>query len=146
MVNNRNISLYDRGAPPTCPDGPRKIEGGPLYPPAQVLEILEAGEDRVNLWTKKCIKDVKHKLEIELDEVAELVADAVKNGRYKGSEWCQQKPNGCWAASDAYVLTRKEWNERAFKYLAVEYFVKFAIAKTGRLVLVVSCHPPENRG
>jgi len=33
-----------------------------------------------------------------------------------------------------------EWVATASKEMGVEYFVKFAVGKTGQLLLLVSCH------
>jgi len=37
-------------------------------------------------------------------------------------------------------VRRREWVSAVKKEMNMEYFVKFAIGKTGALVLVVSCH------
>ncbi|PLY15334.1 MAG: hypothetical protein C0631_07640 [Sedimenticola sp.] len=70
---------------------------------------------------------------------------AVQSGRFRGAEWCVQHPNGPWAACDAYSFVRREWLAHAHREMSMEYYIKFAIAKTGKLLLVVSCHPPEDR-
>ena len=38
-----------------------------------------------------------------------------------------------------------EWIEAAYKSFEVEYYVKFAVGKSGHVLLIVSCHLPENR-
>jgi hypothetical protein len=43
-------------------------------------------------------------------------------------------------AADAYSLRRSEWVAAARKDMLIEYFVKFAIGRSGSLVLIVSCH------
>ena len=58
---------------------------------------------------------------------------------YRDSEWCTNGRNAL-AACDAYALRRVEWVAAAGKEMGVEYFVKFAVGKTGQLVLLVSCH------
>ncbi|NKC13647.1 MAG: hypothetical protein GKR94_16095 [Gammaproteobacteria bacterium] len=69
---------------------------------------------------------------------------ALRSGRFRGSEWCKHSPNGPWAACDAYSLARRERMPYGRTQMDVEYYVKFAVAKTGKL-LIVSCHPPEER-
>lgn len=64
----------------------------------------------------------------------------ITQGQYVNSQWCVQKPTGPWAACDGYRLFRDEWVEYAHKEMRYEYYVKFAIGKTGKLLLLVSCH------
>ncbi len=137
MVNNRrNVGKWD-DAPPPDEGADQKIAGGPLYSPDELEPLLLGGH--LLLWTRKCIADAA---KLDLDEVAAgaLIWEAVTEGRYHCSEWCGQKPGGPVAACDAYVLYRKEWNEAARRDLDCEYFVKFAIGKTGKVVLTISCH------
>ncbi|MET3715356.1 hypothetical protein ABMD26_001604 [Pseudomonas sp. PvP001] len=64
-------------------------------------------------------------------------------GRYLNAQWCQTGKPGVWAACDAYRVSRKEWNEYAYKELDVTYYVKFCIGKLGGLILLVSCHTSD---
>lgn len=145
MVNNmKNLSRYD-GTPPITETTERvKISGGPLYESTVVLEILNTGESAVIPWTEKCIRDLK-KLTFEKADVVELLKFALQHGKFKGSEWCLNKSGGAWAACDSYQVFRNEWIAKIDKYLEVEYYVKFAIGKSGKLVLTISCHTPENK-
>ena len=43
-------------------------------------------------------------------------------------------------ACDAYNLRRNEYVETADKTFRMKYFLKFALSKTSKLVLMVSCH------
>ncbi|WP_282041229.1 hypothetical protein [Halomonas alimentaria] len=105
-----------------------------------MADVLSALQDKgLVLWTQRSIKRAQD-LGLENDDVADLVHEALHTGRYHQSEWCQQRPDGPWAASDVYLLTRQEWNDRAFRELPAHYYLKFALAKSGRLVLTVSCH------
>ncbi|KAA0875747.1 hypothetical protein E1H14_03395 [Nitrincola tapanii] len=144
MVNNQtNVSAY-AGVPPL--EGiTRTIAGGPLYEPAHVLALLHQGESHTRAWTRKCINDLQ-RYALDGDDVAVLLKEALQHGRYRNSEWCQQRPTGPWAACDAYILTKMEWIPHAYKELPVEYYIKFAIAKSGTVILLVSCHLPEDRG
>lgn len=111
----------------------------------EVLELLaRISADDVIAWTEKCIKDLQ-KWELDADDLVELLHIAVTKGRYRNSEWCVQNPQGPWAACDAYDLTRSEYIEHARKEMEIEYYLKFAISRNGDLMLVVSCHPPEDR-
>jgi hypothetical protein len=58
---------------------------------------------------------------------------------YRDSEWCDNG-KGAWAACDAYTLRHDEYVETAGRTFRMEYFFKFALSKTGKLVLMVSCH------
>lgn len=144
MVNNQiNVSAHE-GEPPLAGEA-RKIIGGPLYKTARVLSILRSGEESARAWTRRC-KDDLQKYTLDAADTVELLTEAIQYGRYRDSEWCEQRPTGPWAACDAYTLTRKEWIPYAHKEFTIEYYIKFAIAKTGTVILLVSCHLPEDRG
>lgn len=139
MVNSIIVSRYSNDLP-LAGSVSRKILGGPLYTASEVLGLLrEGGENGVLAWTRKCQQDMQ-KFSLDNDDVCELIKTALHSGRYKDSEWCVQHPNGPWAACDAYTLQRREWMERIDGYLDMEYYIKFAIAKTGQMLLVASCH------
>lgn len=133
MVNFIIVSEYSGGPTP----GDRvKIDGGPLYSLERVQGLVSKSGS-VFLWTTKCRRDVPN-LGWDEDDVAELV-QCLSLDDYKDSEWCDNG-KGAWAACDAYTIRRREWIEAARKEMTVEYFLKFAIGKTGALVLMVSCH------
>ncbi len=133
MVTFSIISEYSGGPDP----GDRvKIDGGPLYPLTRV-QTLAALPDGVQLLTTKCRHDVQS-LGFDEEEVATLLQSLVAED-YKDSEWCDNG-RGFWAACDSYTIRRKEWVETAHKELTMNYFLKFAIGKTGTLVLMLSCH------
>jgi hypothetical protein len=139
VVTFKNLSAYD-GEPPT-PDGNRKIPGGPLYVLAEI-QAISAQAGAVVLWTRNCIKDAAD-LGLDTDDVGGLLQELVA-GSYRGSEWCENGKAG-WVAADAYTLKRQEFIEAAGKWMSIEYYLKFAKGKTGKLVLMVSCHPPRQR-
>lgn len=140
MVNNTtNVSAYS-GQPPSEAGSKRiHIEGGPLYAVTDVLALLDAGDEQTVLWTRKCVADVQQ-LAYGISDIRALLKQALTGGQYLKSEWCVQKPTGPWAACDSYRLQRIEWIEHAHKEMHIEYYVKFAIGKTGKLLLLVSCH------
>lgn len=123
----------------------RTIAGGPLYSSECVTALVENDGSNLRTWTKKCLLDMQQKLGIDNDGAAELISETVRQGRYLTSEWCRGTYAVHWAACDAYSLTRKEWNNYAHKELTVEYYLKFAISKSGEVLLLVSCHNPEDR-
>lgn len=139
MVTFKNLSAY-AGDPPKN-GGSRKITGGPLYPLAEIQEI-SALAGSVMFWTRNCIKDAAD-LGLDTDDVGELLRELVA-GNYRDSEWCENGKAG-WVAADAYALKRQEFNEAARKLMPAEYYLKFAKGKMGKLVLIVSCHPPRQR-
>lgn len=142
MVNTVNVSAY-KGTPPQEPsvDGRHYIEGGPIYSLEDLESLLDQGENLLRLWTKDCVKDVQNLFDGDLSGVLELLKTiAADKARYLKSEWCVQKPTGPWAACDSYQILREEWIQHAHKYMSIEYYVKFAIGKTGSLLLVISCH------
>ncbi|EIC20338.1 hypothetical protein [Thiorhodovibrio frisius] len=144
MVNKTIVSRFT-GDPPLDEGVCRKIAGGPLYPVAEVQALLTGlGAQAVRAWTNKCQRDMQ-KWSLDTDDLCELLQIALQSGRFRGAEWCVQHPNGPWAACDAYSLVRREWIANARKEMGIGYYIKFAIAKTGKLLLVVSCHPWEDR-
>lgn len=138
MVSCRIVSQYSETLPSSDKD--RKIGGlsGPLYDPEVVLDIL--GNGKLIPWSNGCMRDMQ-KWEFDQDDITELTQYAIRFGQYIDSEWCQSKADGPWAACDAYRFIRKEWNDNAFKELNVAYYIKVAIGKTGKVLLLVSCHP-----
>jgi hypothetical protein len=137
MVSSIILSRYREGLDPDFV-GRQKIAGGPLYSSVDVLPLLKT--ELINAWTNKCIKDLQ-KWSLDTEDIVELIKLAVTNGRYKNSEWCQQKPNGAWAACDAYTVIEERWNENTKQYQDTEFYLKFAIGKLGNVILTISCHP-----
>ena len=139
MINNRtNVSRYDGSPPADASDQSRKIAGGPLYPKREVLALLSP--TAVNFWSRGAVAD-QQKWKINAQDARDLVQAALHTGRYLGAEWCVQKADGPWAACDAYVVSRLEWNPHAHKDLTVTYYLKYAISKTGQVLLMASSHP-----
>lgn len=137
MVNDRIVSRVT-GTPTRRNGG--IIQRAPLYPADEVLDLLEQrGVEAFTLWTNDCQKDVQN-LALDHDGVLELLRHALTGGRFLNAQWCQQKPGGPWAACDAYSTTRSEWIEAAFKSFDIQYYVKFAMSRSGKLLLLVSCH------
>jgi hypothetical protein len=144
MVNNINISRYN-GSMPASMDDNRAIPGGPLYQPEEVLALLgEKGFESLIPWTRKC-KDDLQKYSIDTEDAMALVCRCLRIGQFLGSEWCKQNPSGPWAACDAYRVFVRQWVNAAHKDMNFEYYIKFAIGKTGLILLLVSCHLSENR-
>ncbi|MCJ8267846.1 MAG: hypothetical protein MJK04_00410 [Psychrosphaera sp.] len=135
MVNSRIISRFKEGFPK--PGQSRVIKGGPLYPAQEVIECLNT--DTVIPWAG-CRRDLQ-KWTLDTEDLVDLVRLAVSGGQFLKSEWCTQKPGGPWAACDAYSIIYQEWNDTVNKHYSIEYYVKFAINKTGRVILTISCHP-----
>jgi len=149
MVNTRIISRFTGPpGPPGAqdPEASRGIGCGPLYPVEEVLALLHgSGSQAICPCTKDCIDDLQ-KWSLDTNDVFALVMLALHAGRYIGSEWCVQKPNGPWAACDAYSVRRSEPLPAARGEIEVEYYLKFAISGTGLNLLLISCHPSEDKG
>lgn len=144
MVNTKIISRYT-GPLPEGEGADRKISGGPLYQAHEVLQLLEnGGGEAITAWTDKCVRDIQ-KWALDADDQLELLRLAVNGGRFICAEWCVQNPSGPWAACDAYSVVRSEWIQAMRREINTEYYIKFAIGKTGTILLLVSCHPPEER-
>lgn len=135
MVNKFIVSEYS-SRPPT-ESGRVKIAGGPLYDLTRVQTIIE-DENRLLTWTEKCRKDVFKLFDDDLAEVAGLI-QCLKSSNYIDSEWCENGRNAI-AACDAYSIRRLELIPATGRSMPVGYFLKFAVGKTGALVLMVSCH------
>lgn len=138
MVRKIVLSEYSS----ELPDQPGRVkiatEGGqPLYDLARVQALVK-DENTVSLWTRKCQQDVHKLFDSDLERVAELI-QALQEVGYVDSEWCENG-KGAWAACDAYRVRRLETIPATGKSETIEYFVKFAVGKTGRLLLLVSCH------
>lgn len=140
MINNRrNVSLY-AGELPVMVDGrlDRAITNGPLYGKEDVLALCSSGQ--LHLWSKGAVTDAQ-KWALDVMDLCALISLAVRHGDYLRSEWCEQKPNGPWAACDAYLAVRPEWIEAVHKEIEITWYLKFAIAKTGQMLLSASNHP-----
>lgn len=138
MVISVNLGFYDAEPPPACGSQRIKIDGGPLYPVQSVLTVLLGGDQALQVTTRKCTKDVES-LCLDHQALAALIRQAVTQGNYKGSEWCRLSEKSV-AACDAYVLNRAEWRDELSKTLDCQYYLKFAIGRSGVLLLLVSCH------
>ena len=135
MVKIVVVSEYSLN-PPEDGRGRVKIGAGPLYDLARVQKLAAGGG--LNTWTDRCDKTVYELFAGDLEAVADLLRH-LRPADYRDSEWCTNG-RSAWAACDAYALRRVERVAFAGKEMSVEYFVKFAVGKTGQLVLLVSCH------
>lgn len=138
MVKNTVLSEYSSDPP----EGSGRVKiaterGQPLYSLERVHAIV-ADEQGLVLWTRKCQQDVHKLFDSDLERVAALI-QALRKDVYIDSEWCENGHGG-WAACDAYRIRRQEIREVSDQSVTVEYFVKFAVSKSGQLVLLVSCH------
>lgn len=137
MVKLIVVSEYSSN-PPVGPWTDRiKIGNGPCYGLARVQDLV-LDEDQLNAWTEKCRKDVRKWFDDDLQRVADLIG-SLKESDYIDSEWCENG-KGAVAACDAYSIRRVERAPANGQVLRMEYFLKFAVSKTGTLVLMVSCH------
>ena len=134
VVTFKNLSAYE-GTPPEEGKS-RKIADGPLYSLAEIQALSEQ-PDTVMLWTRRCV-DKAADLGFDASGVGGLFRELSKQD-YRDSEWCENGKGGV-AACDAYTLSRVERIEATNKLSRIVYFLKFALSKTGKLVLMVSCH------
>lgn len=138
MVRRLVLSEYTSA----LPDDPARAkiateQARPLYELDRVKALVQ-DEARLALWTRKCRRDVRELFDNDLTEVAALIR-SLQPSDYLDSEWCANGQDA-WAACDAYRIRRKEAASRPGASITVEYFLKFAIGKTGQLLLLVSCH------
>ena len=137
MVKTIVLSEYNRNPPQVLGTGRVKIDGGPLYDLERIQDLAN-GEGQLFAWTEKCRKDIRKLFDDNLSLVAELI-QCLKPTDYIDSEWCENG-KGALAACDAYSIRRLEVMPATGTTMPVEYFLKFAVGKTGKLVLTVSCH------
>jgi hypothetical protein len=143
MVNTKIVSRYAGTLPKGTAD--RKIQDGPLYPAHEISELLaRGGSQAIQAWNRRCVSDIQ-KWDLGEDDLLDLVKLAMRSGRFIRAEWCEQRPNGPWAACDAYSVIHREWIPAMHKEMDMEYYIKFAIGKTGNILLLISCHPSQSR-
>ena len=124
----------------------RKISGGPLYKAGDVLKLLDSEVPAIETWTQKCQWDLR-KWKLKKENASELVKIAVESlDQFYDSEWCLQEAGGPWTACDAYTVKCRKWRPNARIKPDMEFYVKFAIARTSRKLLLVSCHPSKTGG
>ena len=137
MVTFVVISEYSQD-PPTQTGLRVKIAlGRPLYALERVQALAGDGQ-RIKAVTQKCLQDVEKLFAGDYDDVASLIR-ALRPHDYRDSEWCECG-RGSVAACDAYVVQCVEVAPGSGQQVSVTYYLKFAIGKTGQLVLMVSCH------
>jgi hypothetical protein len=115
------------------------ISNGPLYSSDVVLAILKNGVVGTSLFTEDSRFDVASE-SWSLKDVVKLVEEALRHGSYKNSQWCRQGITDedvvpC-APCDAYEVRFAHETKGL-----TNYYVKFAVSKTGKLLLIFSCHP-----
>lgn len=137
MVKIFVLSEYSTSPPTQLGGGRIKIEGGPLYDLARVKQ-LAGNPDGIYLFTRTCIGEVRKLFDSDTEQVSALM-QALESRDYIDSEWCENGKSGV-AACDVYCIRRSELIAATGKSVTLEYFVKFAVGKNGKLVLLVSCH------
>jgi hypothetical protein len=137
MVKIFILSEYSTSPPTQLDIGRIKIEGGPLYDLARIKQLV-GNPDCIHLFTRTCINDVHRLFDSDTEQVAALM-QALDPRDYIDSEWCENGKSGV-AACDAYCIRRSEVMAATGKSATLKYFVKFAVGKGEKLVLLVSCH------
>jgi hypothetical protein len=137
MVKIVVLSEYSTSPPSELGTGRIKIDVGPIYDLSRV-QALAQEENQLQAWTEKCRKDVRKWFDDDWQRVSDLIG-SLRNADYIDSEWCENG-KGAIVACDAYSYYLTETAPATGQPLRMEYFVKFAVSKTGTLVLMVSCH------
>lgn len=133
MVNFYVVSQYSGTLPGA--GASRKIAEGPLYELADIHALAGVAHS-LRFWTRGSEQEARD-LDVDTEDVAQWLLELTPQN-YRDSEWCTD--GRAWAACDAYLLQRNEWIAAVHKHMPVDYFLKFAIARSGALVLMVSCH------
>jgi len=141
MINNRavNVSRFPGPLPDeVAAGGDRSIGAALIYDTAEILALAEA--ENVQLWSNGARRDAA-KWSLDIPDLSRLIVAALQRGRFLGVEWCESRRGGPWAACEAWVITQREWVETAGKYMGLTYYLKFAISRTGNILLMASNHP-----
>ena len=142
VSTGKNLSAYNGTPPANGVSGQRLINKGPIYTTQQVLSILQSNSQNQPVFvpfTKKCRDDIQD-LTLDADDVIEHITLAITNGRFRNSEWCANSSNTAWAACDNYVFRKNTWIAAASKEMPCDYYLKFAIGKSNKILLIASCH------
>ncbi len=144
-----NVSSYE-GAPPKEGESRKISATEPLYPKTVVLALLSKAKEGlknedeqplVQYFTKRCTRDVAN-LEWDLEDLIHFLMEVIEHGKYNDSEWCDGSNERHIAACDSYQYIKKDvWQQKARIYMDEDTYIKFAISKSGLLMLLVSCHP-----
>lgn len=95
----------------------------------------------IQYFTKRCRNHVTG-LGWDMEDLISFLIESLQQGKYLGSEWCNGSCDRHIAACDSYVYRRKGiWRESTKSYVEEDTYTKFAISKSGALMLLVSCHP-----
>lgn len=120
---------------PSLTGDQRVIGRNPIY----ILDALKtriASPADVVLATRDCRHDVAAALMWTTDDVHRTLMQ-LRESEYVNSQWCQTGSR-YWCPSDAYVVNHcKTGHEGQFH----DVYLKFGLGATGKLLLVVSCHP-----
>ncbi|THB63506.1 MAG: hypothetical protein D6B27_12110 [Gammaproteobacteria bacterium] len=114
--------------------------GNPIYSKDEVIEAIRSNA-KIAPYTERCINNLSI-LNLEIKDMPELLMKVVNSGEHINSQWCLNTKGTTWAASDSYVYRYEHYIEHIHKYLPCEYYVKFAIGKTGNIILLVQIHQP----
>lgn len=139
MVNNNK---YKPPASDNPGDEERKIPcESSLYELTKVKELSADGLLRT--VTENCDKDLAA-LGLSLyGDVAEMLGRLEESDYYQ-SEWCRsssRKGKGAWLKCDVYKTIKSIYNTHTCKEDHYDYYLKFSMGPTGKVLLIVSCHP-----
>lgn len=113
-----------------------KISGGPLYK-NEILDVINSA--KIVVGTRKCQKDLMA-LSKDEEDLRGIIENAVENGRFHQSEWCELSSPNTWAACDSYKWVENCWIEAANKEMDCHFYIKFCIGKAGNVVITASYH------
>jgi len=113
----------------------RFIGKTPIYN-LSAMQVGFSGGD-VILATGDCKQDVRHKLHSDAYGVWDAIR-ALGASDYNNSLWCQTS-SGFWLPCDSYLIGR--WPTPVRGNTVDNVYVKFGMSKTGKCVVVISCHP-----
>lgn len=115
----------------------RRIGTAPIYNLGELLKQIP--ENDFIPGTRDC-KDDLAELQWEKRHILRALR-AATDDCYRNSQWCQTSSSK-WIPCDAYVVTNQKTGDRTPRQ--VDVYIKIGLSsQTGKVVLVVSCHEPE---
>lgn len=145
-TNNINLSIYNRGQPPGL--GRSRYIDGPIYGKTDAKNLALAHQQELST-----VESRNHAQDMGLSasQISDLLVLAIDSGFYHTSEWCIQsvvkaKNKAFWVATDVYLVTRVETDHKTGNEVVRDYYLKFGISRSGKMILFISNHLERQNG
>lgn len=137
-------TMVNNGQPSTLPattqlSEAQRVIQGPCHDLAEVRRVLkEKGTKCINVITKDCQHEIASYFMDAMD-LQELLEELTSK-EYHNSLWCRGSTKGPWFAADAYRIYKTERDHVKKISVRYKYYLKFAIAPNGNILLFFSVH------